>query len=253
MEPIQPSQDLVTWLLADWRRGLLWAALIVVPLLHRKLSVIVGKRPRPEPGQPWYPFWYAMGILSGAVWADAPGSVKAIGAPMPAGRLVPPPGQWTSPGGLRSGDTPPQGSSGSYARIDPPKIPPAVLVIGFLFAFGSGCVTTAIDKARVEYGRALKAQTQIQSRFKLQQKEHQRKNITRLGIHTPAAAQWQAEWIVKKAPVEDQIRRCQAILDETSDYLLLSDDKRGISGAGAATACVSSMKDQISKLFDGGL
>ena len=154
------------------------------------------------------------------------------------------------------GKTPPPASSSATTLKDVPLgmgPPGAAMVIGFLFAFASGCATAAIDKARLEYARTLKAQTAIQSRYKLQQKEFQRKNIERIGAHSAAAAAWQAEWIVKKSPVEDQIRRCQGILDEASDFLLLSDDKRGLATVANASACVSAEKDMIGKLFDGGL
>lgn len=266
MDPTQPSPDLILWLLADWRRAALFLGIVALFWGHRYLSWRIGRAERPEVETPMA---RVLGWISGAVWKDVPGSVKPIFAPMPAGRLPavdavpkatdeaptkPERGTVTPEGGWRSGHTPPQGSSGSYARIDPPKVPGAgVLIIGFLFAFASGCALSGIDKARAEFTRTLKAQTAIQSRWKLQNREHQRKNIERIGVHTVGAEAWQKEWIVKKAPVEEQIRRCQSILEEASDFLLLSDDKRGLATVSNAVACVSAEKDMIGKLLDGGL
>ena len=258
-----PTADLVSWLATS--KPSLYGALLVLAVLHRWLSTLVGRRKRPVEGERFYKLWTLLGVVSGAAWADAPVSVKTILGPMPTGRI-------TFEGGFRSGDTDPR-ISGNFQRLSgphpkisgpaeavPPTVPPqgsgivgCVLLVGFLTAFSSGCMTSSIDKARVEYARALKATTAIQSRWKLQNKEYQRKNIERIGVHTPAAFAWQREWVVKKAPVEETIRRCQAILDEGSDYLLLADDKRGLASAQSATACAAAMKDQIGKLLDGGL
>lgn len=53
--------------------------------------------------------------------------------------------------------------------------------------------------------------------------------------------------------MDDQIRHCDTLMSEASDYLLLSDDKRGVVAAHNATTCVSALKEMINKLFDGGL
>jgi len=238
MDP-QASQDLTSWLFADWRRAVLWAVVfLVLPVLHRRLSLWVGQRDRPAVETLWSRF---IGWVSGAVWHDAPGSVKPIFGRMPAGRITP-------DGGFRSGDTNPR-ISGQF-----PRLPPVTtLAIGCLFAFASGCASTVIDKARLEYSRTLKAATAVNAKFRTQSRAYQEKNIRRIGPHTPAAEQWQKEFIVKRVPVEDQIRRCDEILSEASDLLLLSDDVRGVAAARNATACVSTLKDMIAKLFDGGL
>lgn len=172
MDPTQPSQDLITWLLADWRRAALWALPVFVSLAHRYLSYRVGQCQRPEVETAWSRL---LGRLSGAVWADTPGSVKPIGGAMPAGRLTP-------EGGFRTGTTDPK-ISGAFARVTGPQpaIPPPppgsgaglVILIGFLFAFGSGCGAST-------YARRQKAAEgyQVESREKQRQEADR---LTKLG------------------------------------------------------------------------
>lgn len=108
-------------------------ALFLLAALHRHLSNVVGNRVQPQPGERWYALWMVLGFISGAVWKNAEGSVKPILSPMPTAVLTP-------QGGRRSGGTPPQGTSGTYARIDPPPTPtniPPLLLVGFLFALGA--------------------------------------------------------------------------------------------------------------------
>ncbi len=263
---MDPSADFLSWLAQQ--QPTLYGALLFLAFVQRQISVLVGKRPAPVADERLAWVWNLLGFVSGAAWSNCVVSTKAIFGPMPPLRPVPDAvpkaadeaptkperGTATPEGGWRSGDTPPQGS-GNFPRIAAPsKLPPAgVLIIGFLFAFSAGCALSAIDKARAEFTRTLKAQTAIQSRWKLQNREYQRKNIERIGVHTVGAEAWQKEWIVKKAPVEEQIRRCQSILEEASDFLLLSDDKRGLATVSNAVACVSAEKDMIGKLLDGGL
>lgn len=135
------------------------------------------------------------------------------------------------------------------------RLTPAVswLAPAVLLLLVTGCGSTPLDKARMEYARALRVATTTNSRFREQSRDFQEKNIRRIGPHTAAAAQWQGAFVVKRQPVEDQIRRCDEVLSNANDLLLLSDDVRGIPEAKNATACVGTLRDLIAKLFDGGL
>lgn len=242
----QSMQDLIGGVPGEWKTWLL-CSVVALFFLHRQLSVWVGRRPQPEVETT---LLYAIGRLSGAVWADSPGSVKPILGRMPSGRITP-------AGGFRAGDTDPR-ISGQFPRVGPQAITPgggtvAGCLVLTLLLLSSACATTAIDKARLEFARTTRAATSTNARFRVQSRAFQEANIRRIGVHTTAAAQWQAEFVVKRAPVEEQIRRCDEILSEASDLLLLSDDVRGVPAAKNATQCVTRLKDMIGKLFDGGL
>lgn len=221
MDPTQPSQDLITWLLGDWRRAALWTALVLVPaLVHRYLSYRVGQCPRPEMETPWTRL---LGRISGAVWADTPGSVKPIGGAMPAGRLTP-------EGGFRSGTTDPK-ISGSYARVTGPQptIPPPppgsgaglTILIGFLFAFGSGCGVSTYAK------RQKAAEGYQEESFERQKQETDR--LTKLGYFSCNA--WS----------DRSMRGAQGVIDANRDIA------KGTPGAAEKRAFWEAWADKLHK------
>ena len=143
-------------------------------------------------------------------------------------------------------------ATGPHPRgVGGPQLGLAVPMLALALSL-TACLTAPIDAARIEYGKSLKVMTSLRTRFKAQSKAFQEKNIRAIGAHTPAAEQWQHEFVVRRQPVDDQIRRCDEVLQETSDLILLSDDRRGIASAKSASACVATLRDMVVKFFDGG-
>lgn len=117
----------------------------------------------------------------------------------------------------------------------------------------TGCATSGIDAARIEFKRALSVEQSTKTRFRDQAQRFAEANIRRIGVHTPAAQQWMAEFRARRVPVEEQIKRCESTIDDASELILLSDDRRAPQAAKSASSCVSALRDMVAKLFDGGL
>lgn len=128
----------------------------------------------------------------------------------------------------------------------------AAMLLGLGLVLSSACTRDTLDAARVQYSNALKASTAIQGRFKVMDARFQ------LDIAQPPRTREEAlaallAYRQKRRIVHDEILRCQGIMDEAAEQLLLSDKQAGINSAAAAQTCAASMRDKVNKLFDGGL
>ena len=215
MDPSLPSSDFVTWLVADGRRALLWVLLVLLPLGHRRLSVWVGTRPRPEPGERGYLLLHVLGILSGAVRADVPGSVKPILGPMPPGRLTP-------AGGYRAGDTPPQGS-GAHPRISTPGGGVVGALLGGLLLLCGACGPSA-------YVRGMQAAGVLQEESVKRQGEEQDGLL-------------KAGWFLCNRWTDRYHRAGQGVLDARGDVA------RGVAGAAERQSKAETLADKLARIY----
>lgn len=218
----QPSQDFITWLLADWHRAVIFfASAFVLPLAHRRLSVIVGQRLRPLPGEPYAGLWQVLARLSGAVWYDAPGSTKPILAPMPPGRLTP-------EGGFRSGDTPP----GSGPRLAPtaPPAPRSSTPGGGIAGLLAACLLLSIGCGPSVYVRGMKAAGAVQE-----------ESVKRQGQEEDALLK--AGWFLCNRWTDRYTRAGQAVLSARAEVA------RGSAGAETVKAAAEVLADKLEAVY----
>lgn len=127
----------------------------------------------------------------------------------------------------------------------------SLILLSSLFLLLSSCATSAIDKARTQYSNALKVTTATQGRYKTQELDYLLALAKSSKTKQDALRAYEA-YKIRRQSVEIEVTRCQSIMDEARDLLLLDNDERGIQAAKNATDCATSLRDKVAKLFDGG-
>lgn len=133
-----------------------------------------------------------------------------------------------------------------------PRIPSvAALLLGLGLVLSSACLS-ATDHARAQLTQALKLATSVQQKFKAQDAGFQIK-IVETATSAPEGAKALLSWRERRKVFTGAAQRCDSVIDDAADQLLLSDRAAGVNAARQAQLCAEGLRESLLKIFDGGL
>lgn len=128
---------------------------------------------------------------------------------------------------------------------------PLAMLLGLSLVLSSACLS-ATDHARAQLTQALKLATSVQQKFKAQDAGFQIK-IVETATSAPEGAKALLSWRERRKAFTGAAQRCDSVIEDAADQLLLSDRAAGVNAARQAQLCAEGLRESLLKIFDGGL